>query len=99
MIKISLLGKIKTWITRIQGYIGIINFVMIFYLYAINSPLGLEWYLWFLIISLLCIVLLVVDLKFVFHNQLEYATLKNPVMSEIKNNVRDIKNMIELKRR
>lgn len=35
-------GKLKVWQMRLASYIAIVNFVMIFYLYIIESPMGLN---------------------------------------------------------
>ena len=85
--KAKTLGMIKVWQQRLATYISMINFIMIFYLYIVQSPMGLEWYHWFLIISISICVVLFFDIKYIFPNTQLYTFKKNPGWTAIKRQV------------
>jgi len=91
----DILGVLKFMQNRLQSYIGVINFVMLFYLYIIESPLGLQWYFWLLAISVISITILVVDRKYVLPGVLTYGFKVNPMMMEMKKEIEEIKEMLE----
>jgi len=98
------LGVLKIWQNRIASYISMVNFVMLFYLYIIEAPLGLKWYHWALIIPVLLVILLIVDLKRIMPNALSYSFQKNPRMvglekdlKEVKENQKQIMNYLKIK--
>ena len=74
----KLLGKLKVWQTRLATYVAMINFLMIFYLYIIESPLNLGWYVWLSIILILVVGLILFDTLLVLPASQEYMFLKNP---------------------
>ena len=78
------IGKVKVWQTRLSGYISLINFVMIFYLYIIESPMGLEWYHWAIIIAIGIITIVFFDTKFIMPQSFGYTFSKNPGMQKLK---------------
>ena len=86
---ITYLGKAKVWQTSLSSYISILNFVMIFYLYIIESPLGLEWYHWLFLILILVSSVVYIDTKFIMPNALGYTFRKNPEFNELKKLVID----------
>ena len=85
--KAKVLGMIKVWQQRLATYISIINFVMIFYLYIVESPMGLKWYHWGILISVAICVVLYFDIKYIFPNTQLYTFKKNPGWIAIKNQV------------
>ena len=88
-------GKLKVWQTRVASYISIVNFVMIFYLYIIESPMGFEWHHWLLIIITSITSIIVIDTVFIFPASQEYTFNKNPQMVKLKNQVNKNKAMLE----
>jgi len=88
-------GKAKVWQTRLSSYISLINFVMIFYLYIIENPLGLSWFYWFILMFVGVVGLIVFDTIFVMPYSLGYTFSKNPEFMELKNDVKEIKKEIE----
>ena len=71
-------GKLKVWQTRLAGYMGIINFVMIFYLYVIESPMGFEWYHWTIIIGISIVSIIFMDIRYILPAASAYGFEKNP---------------------
>ena len=94
--KISkLLGRMKIWQQRLATYASMINFAMVFYLYIIESPMGLEWYHWALIISVAASSLMFIDVRFIMPNSLGYNFEKNPEFQELKQDVKEIKERLQ----
>ena len=91
----TLAGKLKVWQNRVSSYISIVNFVMIFYLYIIESPMGFEWYHWLLIIFTIIMLIIAVDTVFIFPAAQEYTFNKNPQMVKLKKQVNKNKVMLE----
>jgi len=89
------LGKYKVWMNRIQTYTGPLNFIMILYLYIINEPLGVVWWIWVMVLVVVLVSVLSVDMLFVFPGELSYTTLKNPEMMKIKENTERILEVLE----
>lgn len=91
------LGKLKVWQSRLSGYISMINFFMIFYLYIIESPMGLLWYHWALLIIVMVISIVFVDTKFIMPQSFGYTFSKNPGYQEMKKDLKEIKKMLQEK--
>ena len=72
------LGMVQMWISRLQVYLGLMNFSMILYLYITQSPLGVAWYFWVLLIFVMIPIILGLDIKFVFPGSQAYGFGKNP---------------------
>jgi len=79
-----LAGKVKVWQSRLATYISMVNFAMIFYLYIIETPMGLKWWHWLLIIVITTLVTVYVDTKFIFPTSQAYTFNKNPEMMRLK---------------
>jgi len=86
-----LLGKVKFWQTRLAGYIAMVNFVMVFYLYILESPLGLEWYHWLVVIVGGVIFLVLFDTLYVLPGSLSYQFIKNPEWNKHMKLIEEIK--------
>lgn len=82
------LGKLKVWQTRLGTYISLINFIMIFYLYIIASPLGWEWHEWAILITAGIVFIVVFDTTVVYPASLDYSFKKNPEWNKLKKKVR-----------
>jgi len=99
MKKAKVLGMIKVWQQRLTTYISLVNFFMIFYLFIIESPRGLEWYHWFILISCAIIIILYFDVKYIFPNTQLYTFKKNPGMmmlnEKIDNNTAKLEEVLK----
>jgi len=89
------LGKLKFWQTRLATYVAMVNFVMIFYLYIIEAPLGLLWYHWVLIIVVGVVGTIIFDTVLVLPGSLEYQFIKNPEWRKLKAEIQTIKEQQE----
>lgn len=69
-------GKIKIWTQRLQTYVSLINFFMIFYIF-IGDNQWFDWYEWLIIIVVVSSVVLFVDVRFIMPNSLGYQWDKN----------------------
>ena len=88
-------GKLKVWQNRLASYISIVNFVMILYLYIIQSPMGMEWYHWLIIIVGGTSSIVFIDTKFIMPASLAYGFEKNPQMVKLKKQVNKNTVMLE----
>jgi len=77
------LGILKVWQSRIASYISIINFIMIFYLYIIESPMGFQWYHWAILIVVGVTTIIFIDVKFIMPQSFGYTFSKNPGMQKL----------------
>lgn len=80
----KMLGSVKIWQSRLAGYVSMLNFAMILYLYIIESPFGMEWYHWVLLLVVGCAVIIYVDIKYIFPSANLYTFNKNPGWMSIK---------------
>ena len=71
-----ILGKGKTWLTRLQTYIGLVNFFLLFFVF-IQDNKWFEWYEWLIILVVLLSSLLYVDIRWIMPNALGYQWTKN----------------------
>lgn len=89
------LGIMKAWTARIQTYLGLINFVMILYLYVIQEPLGLKWYYWIILLIPALSLILWLDLKVIFPVSQEYIYRKNPEWMKLREEINKLRVSIE----
>ena len=85
------LGKYKTWLNRVQSYIAPLNFVMILYLYIVQQPLDMPWYLWVVVLVFFLSALLIFDVLFVFPSESQYIWRVNPDWRELRQDIKEIK--------
>ena len=78
------LGALKVWQQRLAGYISIINFVMLFYLYITEEPMGLEWKTWLFILTVFIVSIIAIDAKVIMPSSLNYTFKKNPGLCYLK---------------
>jgi len=88
------IGKYEVWMNRLKSYVGMANFLMIFYIFLSKSPLGVEWYYWIIPTLILLPILLYIDIKVIFPQTLKYKFNKNPEMSKIKEEIAEIKRIL-----
>lgn len=84
------LGKFQVWQSRVSNYIGIINFLMIFYLYIITKPFGLPVAVWAVLVFFTIAFIIIIDSKIVYPNALRYTFVKNPEFMELKKMVKEM---------
>jgi len=89
------LGKLKAMQIRAVGYLSIVNFIMIFYLYVTSEPLGVRWYYWAVIIFFVVLVILYIDDRYLLSQESGYLWDKIPGAKETQENVRWIRERIE----
>ena len=87
-------GKIKTWLQRLQTYMSIINFILLFYLF-IQENTWFHWYEWLIIIVVVCAVTLFVDIRHVMGNALGYQWDKNKSFKRLERKVDTILRQLE----
>ena len=90
------LGILKVWQNRLASYISIINFVMIFYLYIIESPLGFQWYHWAILIVVGVTTIIFIDAKFIMPQSFGYTFSKNPGMQKLKKQAKENSEKLDL---
>ena len=83
----DMLGKLKVWQTRLATYVSMVNFIMIFYLYIIESPLGLKWFHWLLIICVVVFFVMLVDVLVILPSSQNYLFDKNPGLVRLEGKV------------
>jgi len=88
-------GKLKAWQQRLSSYVSMISFIMVFYLYIIKSPMGLEWYHWLVIIGVGISFLLFVDIRYIFPSMQKYQGLKHPILMEMYDDIKKIKQQLD----
>lgn len=91
------MGRYKTWVNRLQTYMGPLNFVMILYLYIQQEPLGIIWQVWFILLGAALVGLLLFDLVIVYPSELKYSTRKNPEWNDLRDDIRTIKEKLGVK--
>jgi len=89
------LGILKAWVARIQTYLGLVNFMMLLYLYVTQEPLGIKWYYWIALLLPSLAFILWADLKIIFPVSQEYIYRKNPEWIKLREEVRKLRNILE----
>lgn len=89
-------ARLQVWQQRLSTYVSMINFAMLFYLYIIESPMGLEWYHWISIIAVLVLTIIFIDTKYILPGALEYKFKKNPGMNNILERIDNLEKKIDL---
>ena len=90
------LGAIKTWQARLTTYTGLIQFIMVFYIFIINND-WFSWYSWLLLILFGITVVMWVDIKIIFPQQLAYGRIKDPEwMRFVRNQKRAMSNQYHI---
>ena len=72
------MGRVKVWQQRLASYVSMVSFGMVFYLYIIESPMGLQWYHWLTIVITGILAIVYIDTVFIYPASLEYTFKKNP---------------------
>jgi len=89
-------GKIKTWLQRLQTYMSIINFILLFYLF-IQENKWFQCYEWLIIIVVTCSVVLYVDVRHVMGNALGYQWDKNNAFKRLERKIDAIQKRLDEK--
>lgn len=72
------LGRLRVWLDRVVGYLSLLNFLMVLYLFVSNDPLGILWYYWIIAGVVLVLAVIVVDIKFIYPQAQSYISDLNP---------------------
>lgn len=78
------LGKFRTWVDRAVGYLGLLNFAMILYLYVSKAPMGIEWYYWVIAAIGVVSVIIFIDIKFIYPKAQSYVAELNPAWVKLQ---------------
>jgi len=88
-------GRYKTWLNRLQSYMGPLNFVMVLYLYISTEPLKIAWWVWTVVLTFFLVVVLIFDVVVIFPSEQTYNTQKNPEWNDFREDVRRILVLLE----
>ena len=78
---------------RVRSYVSAVNFVMITYLFIIQTEFNLL--ITALLILSIMIILALIDWKWILPKEMEWKSRKNPIMMDILEKEREIKEMLE----
>ena len=81
------LGRYRTWITRLGGYLAPVNFTLILYGFVINDPLGVSWSVWLISVLVAVPCLMVFDILVIYPSELRYAYDKNKRMKRLEKKI------------
>jgi len=71
------LGRFRTWITRLGGYLSILNFGMILYKFVLDDPLGINKEMWILLAVVGVPMIMLFDVIIMMPSELRYSYDKN----------------------
>jgi len=89
------LGKYRTWVTRLGGYLAPINFVLILYGFVINDPFGVTWQVWLVIAILGLPLLMAFDIMLILPSELRYGYDKNKRFLDLEKKVDRLLEILE----
>lgn len=76
------LGKYKAWYQRVVLYVTAVNFLMIFYGFTLNNK-WMPWYGWLATITISVVVILLIDILFIWESEQDTTATKNPKIMQI----------------
>lgn len=81
------LGRYRTWIMRLGGYLAPVNFTLILYGFVTDDPFGVSWNVWLVgtLIAVPC--LMVFDVLVIYPSELRYAYDKNKRMKRLEEKI------------
>ena len=91
------LGRYRTWITRLGGYLAPINFVLILYGFVTNNPFGIMWYYWLIVALVGLPLLMVFDIKLMLPSELRYSYDKNKRFLDLEEKINRLLEILEKK--
>lgn len=91
------IGKIKGMQSRLAGYLSLMNFMMVLYLYIIKQPFGLNWVQWLVLMSVVISIVMFIDNHILLASETHYLWEKNPWAVEMKSDIKKIKEKLEIK--
>jgi hypothetical protein len=77
-------GKVKLWAERLRGYLIWAQFAMVVYLFILQKPFGLEWYVILGFVGVVSALLLAFDITVVLPQEYSYVFEKTPPMAELR---------------
>jgi len=90
------IGTLKLMVERVMSYIGMLNFVMVLYLYAIQSPLGIDWIYWVLMMSVVLPIVMILDWVFVYPSVLTVSYgRKNKEFQDLREDIRGMQKKMD----
>jgi len=89
------LGKYRTWITRLGGYLAPINFILILYGFVINDPFGVSWQLWMIVAMFGLPLLMAFDIMLILPSELRYGYDKNKRMLNLEGKIDKLLKILE----
>jgi hypothetical protein len=93
----KVIGKAKGMQNRLAGYLSMINFMMVLYLYIKSQPFGLNWFQWIVLMSVGISIVMFVDNYILLASETHYLWSKNPWAVEMQKDIKEIKEKLEIK--
>lgn len=90
------LGILLVWKNRLQSYISFASPFMLFYIF-IQENKWLQWYEWIFFGVMFAVLATYSDIKYIFPKQQEYTSVKNPEWNKLRNDVKEIKQILQEK--
>jgi len=78
------IGKFKAIIDRQRGYMGMVNFIMIAYLFFDRT--GFEW--WYIFALPIWIVFVWLDVKYIMPKEYKFVWDNNPAFQQLKEDMK-----------
>jgi len=91
------IGTIKGMQIRLSGYLSLLNFFMVLYLYIIKEPFGLNWLQWIILMFIGISVTIFIDNYILLASETHYLWSKNPWAIEMRDDIKKIKKKLEIK--
>ena len=91
---IAFLGKIRVWMDRAVGYLSLLNFLMLLYIYVSGSPMGFSWYYWVVAIVVAVIAIIFIDIRFIYPTAQSYVYDLNPQWVEMMDRLKKIEDKV-----
>ena len=81
------LGRFRTWVTRLAGYLSMLNFGMILYNFVLDDPLGISKEIWLVLAVVGVPAIMLFDIVIMMPSELEYTYDKNKRFIDLEKKV------------
>jgi len=81
------LGRVRTWVTRLAGYLSILNFGMILYNFVLGDPLGVAKEVWLIVALIGVPAIMFFDIVIMMPSELRYTYDKNKRFVDLEKKV------------
>lgn len=88
------LGRFRTWITRLSGYLSILNFGMILYTFILGNPFGIGSTVWLILTAVGVPIIMLFDVVVMMPSELEYGYDKNKRFIDLEKKIDKIIDLI-----